>query len=121
MTAVRAAGHRRATARFLRWWDGVMAEVHDPAARPLAERPPDELIALYRRVWAEVSARWGVTLANTVYGLLVMRAGTALLRRWSARAPSCSSACCAGAARTARSPPHAPPSPSPNLPPRYRT
>ncbi|NKZ09179.1 phosphoenolpyruvate synthase, partial [Actinomadura latina] len=86
-TAWRAAGHRRATVRFLRWWDGVMADVHDPAARPLAERPPDELIALYRRVWAEASARWGVTLANGVYGLLVMRAGTALLRRWADAGP----------------------------------
>ncbi|WP_396445815.1 PEP/pyruvate-binding domain-containing protein [Actinomadura sp.] len=83
----RAAGHRRATKRFLRWWDGVMAEVHDPAARPLAERPADELIALYRRVWAEASTRWGVTLANSVYGLLVMRAGTALLRRWADAGP----------------------------------
>ncbi|MFG1855845.1 PEP/pyruvate-binding domain-containing protein [Actinomadura geliboluensis] len=85
--AVRAAGHRRATARFLRWWDGVMADVHDPAARPLAERSPEELIALYQRVWAEASARWGVTLANGVYGLLVLRATTALLRRWADAGP----------------------------------
>ncbi|MGP4024940.1 PEP/pyruvate-binding domain-containing protein [Actinomadura sp. 3N407] len=82
-----AAGHRRATARLLRWWDGLAAEIHDPAARPLAERSPDELIALYRRVWAEVARRWGVTLANGVYGLLVMRAGTALLRRWAGAGP----------------------------------
>uniref|UniRef100_UPI0010416B7D PEP/pyruvate-binding domain-containing protein n=1 Tax=Actinomadura roseirufa TaxID=2094049 RepID=UPI0010416B7D len=81
-----AAGHPRATARMLRWWDGLMAEVHDPA-RPLADRPPEELIALYRRVWAEASARWGVTLANGVYGLLAMRAGTALLRRWADAGP----------------------------------
>jgi pyruvate,water dikinase len=85
--AWRAAGHRRATARFLRWWDGLMAETYDPAARPLAERTPDELIALYRRVWAEMSVRWGVTLANGIYGLLVMRAGTALLRRWAGAGP----------------------------------
>ncbi|WP_433468774.1 PEP/pyruvate-binding domain-containing protein [Spirillospora sp. CA-128828] len=82
-----AAGHRRAIARFLRWWDGLMAEVHDPAARPLDERSPEELIALYRRVWAEVSVRWGVTLANGIYGLLVMRAGIALLRRWADAGP----------------------------------
>ncbi|WP_033331677.1 PEP/pyruvate-binding domain-containing protein [Actinomadura welshii] len=86
-TAWRAAGHRRATARFLRWWDGLMAEMYDPAARPLAERSPEELIALYRRVWAEASVRWGVTLANGIYGLLVMRAGTALLRRWAGAGP----------------------------------
>ncbi|WP_165965394.1 PEP/pyruvate-binding domain-containing protein [Actinomadura bangladeshensis] len=85
--ALRAAGHPRATARFLRWWDGVMDEVHAPAARPLAERPPEELIALYRRVWAEASVRWGVTLANSVYGLLALRAGTALLRRWAGAGP----------------------------------
>lgn len=85
--ALRAAGHPRATARFLRWWDGVMDEVHDPAARPLAERPPEELIALYRRVWAEASVRWGVTLANSVYGLLALRTGTALLRRWADAGP----------------------------------
>ncbi|TDD81247.1 phosphoenolpyruvate synthase [Actinomadura darangshiensis] len=82
-----AAGHRRATAEFLRWWDGLMAEVHDPAARPLAGRSPEELIALYRRMWAEVSVRWGVTLANGLYGLLAMRAGTALLRRWAGAGP----------------------------------
>ncbi|MEU5993385.1 PEP/pyruvate-binding domain-containing protein, partial [Spirillospora sp. NPDC047418] len=85
--ARRAAGHPRAAARFLRWWDGVMAQVDDPAARPLAERPADELIALYRRVWAEASVRWGVTLANSVYGLLALRAGTALLRRWADAGP----------------------------------
>ncbi|NEA24855.1 hypothetical protein, partial [Actinomadura bangladeshensis] len=56
-------------------------------ARPLAERPPEELIALYRRVWAEASARWGVTLANSVYGLLALRTGTALLRRWADAGP----------------------------------
>ncbi|MEU8799827.1 PEP/pyruvate-binding domain-containing protein [Spirillospora sp. NPDC048819] len=90
--AWRAAWHPRATARLLRWWDGLMEEIHDPpavtgSARPLAERSPDELIALYRRVWAEVSRRWGVTLANSVYGLLAMRAGTALLRRWADAGP----------------------------------
>ncbi|WP_344206487.1 PEP/pyruvate-binding domain-containing protein [Actinomadura livida] len=86
-TAWHAAGHRLATARLLRWWDGLMEEVHGPAAPPLAERSPDELIALYRRVWAEVARRWGVTLANGLYGLLVMRAGTALLRRWAGAGP----------------------------------
>ncbi|TDC81126.1 PEP/pyruvate-binding domain-containing protein [Actinomadura sp. 7K507] len=87
LIAWRAAGHRRATARFLRWWDGLIAEIHDPAARPLAERSPDELIVLYRHVWAGVSRHWGVTLANAVYGLLLMRAGTALLRRWADAGP----------------------------------
>ncbi|HLV73168.1 MAG TPA: PEP/pyruvate-binding domain-containing protein [Vulgatibacteraceae bacterium] len=85
--AWRAAGHRRATADLLRWWDGLMEEVHGPAARPLAERSPEELIALHRNVWAEVERRWGVTLANALYGLLVMRAGTALLRRWADAGP----------------------------------
>ncbi|NVI92708.1 PEP/pyruvate-binding domain-containing protein, partial [Actinomadura sp. BRA 177] len=87
MTAVRAAGHRRATARFLRWWDGVMAEVHDPAARPLAERPPDELIALYRRVWAAVSARRGVPLPHTLFGLPSIRHGTPRPRPWAGAGP----------------------------------
>ncbi|XRQ02351.1 PEP/pyruvate-binding domain-containing protein [Actinomadura welshii] len=86
-TAWRAAGHRRATARLLRWWDGLVAEVRDPASPPLADRSPEELVALYRRVWAEASRRWGVTLANALYGLLVMRAGTALLRRWADAGP----------------------------------
>ncbi|WP_433137807.1 PEP/pyruvate-binding domain-containing protein [Actinomadura nitritigenes] len=85
--AWRAAGHRRATVRFLRWWDALMADVRGPASRPLAEYSPDELITLYRWVWAEVSVRWGVTLANGVYGLLLMRAATALLRRWTGAGP----------------------------------
>ncbi|QKG26812.1 PEP/pyruvate-binding domain-containing protein [Actinomadura verrucosospora] len=85
--AWRAAGHRRATVRFLRWWDALMADVRGPASRPLAEYTPDELITLYRWVWAEASVRWGVTLANGVYGLLLMRAATALLRRWAGAEP----------------------------------
>ncbi|MBO2457843.1 PEP/pyruvate-binding domain-containing protein [Actinomadura violacea] len=85
--AWRAAGHRRATVRFLRWWDALMADVRGPAARPLAEYTPDELITLYRWVWAEASVRWGVTLANGVYGLLLMRAATALPRRWAGAGP----------------------------------
>ncbi|HEU5028711.1 MAG TPA: PEP/pyruvate-binding domain-containing protein [Spirillospora sp.] len=85
--AWRAAGHRRATVRFLRWWDALMADVRGPASRPLAEYSPDELITLYRWVWAEVSVRWGVTLANGVHGLLLMRAATALLRRWAGAGP----------------------------------
>ncbi|MFB4297379.1 PEP/pyruvate-binding domain-containing protein [Actinomadura sp. NTSP31] len=85
--AWRAAGHRRATVRFLRWWDALMADVRGPAARPLDAYSPDELITLYRWVWGEVSVRWGVTLANGVYGLLLLRAGTALLRRWTGAGP----------------------------------
>lgn len=81
-----AAGHRRAAKRFLRWWDRLMAEVYD-APGAAADRTADEQIALYRRVWDEAGDRWGVTLANGIYGLLVMRAGTTLLRRWTGGGP----------------------------------
>lgn len=77
-----AVGHPRATRQLLRWWDALMEEVYG-----VDQRSPEELVALYRRVWAEVSERWGITLANAIYGLIVMRVGTALLRRWADAGP----------------------------------
>lgn len=87
IVAWNAAGHRRAAKRFLRWWDRLMAEVYDSTARNIDDLTTTDLIALYRRVWDEAGDRWGVTLANGIYGLLVMRAGTTLLRRWTAGGP----------------------------------
>ncbi|MFI5783090.1 PEP/pyruvate-binding domain-containing protein [Nocardia sp. NPDC051570] len=77
-----AAGHRRRIAQFFRWWDPLMAEVY-----AVEGRSPDDLIALYRRVWAEADRHWGVTLTNTLYTGLALRAGTALLRRWTGGGP----------------------------------
>ena len=87
VVAWHAAGHRRAAKRFLRWWDRLMAEVYDSGGRTIDDMTADELITLYRRVWDEAGRRWGVTLANGIYGLLVMRAGTTLLHRWTGGGP----------------------------------
>ncbi|MBO3749901.1 hypothetical protein J5X84_27795 [Streptosporangiaceae bacterium NEAU-GS5] len=80
--AWRALTHQWANRRFFRWWDGLMAEV-DAVERRSAE----ELVALYRRLWDEAGRRWGVTLVNGLYGLIVLRTGKALLRRWTGAGP----------------------------------
>jgi pyruvate,water dikinase len=87
IVAWHAAGHRRAAKRFLRWWDRFMTEIYNSTDRNIDDLTPTDLIALYRRVWDEAGNRWGVTLANGIYGLLVMRAGTTLLRRWTGGGP----------------------------------
>lgn len=63
---------------FLRWWDAEVAACGD-----LAGRSPEELIALYRGLWAQVGRRWGVTLVNTFFMLAATTATAALLRRWT--------------------------------------
>ncbi|WP_394848774.1 hypothetical protein LZC95_15120 [Pendulispora brunnea] len=63
---------------FLRWWDELMDGAGD-----LSGRTPEELIAFYRSVWAQVSVRWGVTLTNSVYLLLELLALRYLLGKWT--------------------------------------
>lgn len=75
---VRMTRHPNQVRGFLRWWDGLMAETGD-----LSGLTPEELIGCYRRMWSEVSVRWGITLANSIYGMLAVRLTTALLTRWT--------------------------------------
>jgi len=80
--AWRACRHRRESKQLLRWWDALMLEVYGTE-----KRNAEELIALYRRIWDEVSRRWGVTLANSIYGMFTLRFGVSLLRRWADAGP----------------------------------
>ncbi|MGN9809969.1 PEP/pyruvate-binding domain-containing protein [Micromonospora sp. BQ11] len=75
---LRALRHPAQVRAFLRWWDGVLAD-----ADTLDGRSPEQLIDFYRRLWSAVSARWGVTLTNSMYGLLIVTALRQLLDRWA--------------------------------------
>ncbi|MGI5185659.1 PEP/pyruvate-binding domain-containing protein [Dactylosporangium sp. CA-152071] len=77
-TLLRATRHPRQAREFLRWWDGVMADAGD-----LSGRTPHQLVAAYRELWAAMSVRWGVTLTNSIYGLLAVKALMRLLDRWA--------------------------------------
>jgi len=65
--------------RFLRWWDALAA---DSAA--LENCSTDELIARYRRMWAEAEQRWGTTMVTTYFMLATLASTNALLNRWVA-------------------------------------
>jgi rifampicin phosphotransferase len=64
--------------RFLRWWDGLVA-----GTARLEDQSPGELIALYRRLWAQVGRRWGVTLVSSFFLLGCATLTSALVRRWA--------------------------------------
>jgi pyruvate,water dikinase len=69
--------HQAEVREFLRWWDGIAA------AERVDEAGPEELVVYYRRLWAQVADRWGVTLTNSILGIVVVQALDALLRRWA--------------------------------------
>jgi pyruvate,water dikinase len=71
--------HPRAMRRFLRWWDAFYESAGD-----LSGRRPDELIALYRAMWAEAGVRWAPTLVNTSYLMMCLRLTDLVLARWCA-------------------------------------
>ena len=77
--ARRILGHPRAVRDFLRWWDETAATATDV----IEGSEPAALVDLYRRLWAQVGAHWGVTLTNTIYSVLVGRTLDSLLRRWA--------------------------------------
>lgn len=74
--AVRCAAHPRRVREFLRWWDDHHARLDVSALSP------SEVVAEYRRLWAQVSDRWGVTLVNGVFLFTVTWAVNSLLRAW---------------------------------------
>ena len=65
--------------RFLRWWDDLVA-----GTAGLENYSPDELTALYRRLWVQVGLRWGVTLVSSFFLLGCATLTSALVRRWAA-------------------------------------
>ncbi|NIE82521.1 MULTISPECIES: PEP/pyruvate-binding domain-containing protein [unclassified Burkholderia] len=75
---LRRMRHAAQVREFLGWWDALMREAGD-----LSGHAPDQLIAFYRRMWAQVGVRWGVTLTNSLYAMLELRVFKALLRRWT--------------------------------------
>ena len=77
-TLCRAARHPRQVRAFLRWWAGVFAD-----SAELSGLTAPQLVDRYRRIWSAVSVRWGVTLTNSVYGMLAVRTVTHLLDRWA--------------------------------------
>ncbi|MGW7459662.1 PEP/pyruvate-binding domain-containing protein [Streptomyces sp. NPDC054797] len=79
--AWRTALHPWQVKRFLSWWDRQMTEINTVGDTP------EELIALYRRVWERAERQWGITLVNGLIALVVLRSGTALLRRWTGLGP----------------------------------
>ncbi|MFD8322621.1 PEP/pyruvate-binding domain-containing protein [Kitasatospora purpeofusca] len=79
--AWRSALHPWQVKSFLRWWDRQMAE-----AETIGDSP-EELIAFYRRLWERAGERWGVTLVNAFIALVVLGAGSVLLRRWTGEGP----------------------------------
>ncbi|MDH6108794.1 phosphohistidine swiveling domain-containing protein [Kitasatospora sp. MAP12-15] len=70
--------HPRAVREFLRWWDTVRAD-----ATAIDAHTPEELVVFYRRLWAEVATRWGVTLTNSVFLGAAAVGLDGLLRRWA--------------------------------------
>jgi phosphohistidine swiveling domain-containing protein len=76
--AIRLARLPGSVRRFLRWWDRLADEAGD-----MDGWPPGELIAFYRRLWAEVGRRWGITLVNTFFLLGCATLTSALVRRWA--------------------------------------
>lgn len=77
---VRIARHRGAVHAFRDWWERTAERYSDPALDALS---PDQLIATYRYVWAEVDERWGITLVNGFFLTAATGAAGALLRRWA--------------------------------------
>jgi pyruvate,water dikinase len=77
-TLARTSRHFRQVRSFLTWWDQTAAEGSD-----LESLDAEALIAFYRRLWAQVGVHWGVTLTNTILGILPGAAYDRLLRRWT--------------------------------------
>lgn len=73
-----AARFPRELRNFLTWWDGQHA-----AGMELARLPADDIVALYRRVWAEAERHWGVTILAGYLGLAVYAVATLLVQRWT--------------------------------------
>jgi rifampicin phosphotransferase len=74
---LRLAAHPRRVRDFLRWWDGYHGRLEVDGLSP------SEVVAEYRRLWTEVSERWGITLVNGVFLFTATWAVNGLLARWA--------------------------------------
>jgi pyruvate,water dikinase len=81
--AVVFARHPGSVRDFLSWWDGVAGQFAalDEAAGP-AGPPVDDLVTLYRTMWAEVGVRWGITLVNGYIPTVGLKIFNVLRDRW---------------------------------------
>jgi len=77
-TLLRSARHFRQVREFLARWDRTAADAGD-----LESLDAEALVAFYRRLWAEAGTQWGVTLTNTVLGILPAAGYESSLRRWT--------------------------------------
>jgi pyruvate,water dikinase len=68
---------------FLRWWDGYHGELAEAANG--TDHSPESLADEYRRLWAQVGRRWGVTLVNGIFLFKATAATTRLTARWVLR------------------------------------
>lgn len=73
-----AARFPRRLRNFLAWWDD-----QHTAGMELPQLPADEIVATYRRVWAEAEHHWGVTILASYLGLAVYAASILLAQRWT--------------------------------------
>jgi pyruvate,water dikinase len=64
--------------RFLSWWDAQ----HILGAN-LSQKPTEEVIETYRRVWSEAESRWGITILSGYLALVGYVAANALVQRWT--------------------------------------
>jgi pyruvate,water dikinase len=64
--------------RFLSWWDAQHA-----VGDELSQKPVDEVIEMYRRVWSEAEARWGIPILAGYLALAGYVAASVLVQRWT--------------------------------------
>ncbi|GLZ29812.1 phosphoenolpyruvate synthase [Lentzea sp. NBRC 105346] len=63
--ALLAIRHPLAHRAFLRWWDGFAAEQQ-------CDGDAETLVRTYRTMWAEAGRRWGVTIVNSYFALVLL-------------------------------------------------
>lgn len=64
--------------KFLSWWD-----TQHILGAELSQKPAEEIIETYRRVWAEAESRWGITILASYLSLVGYVAASALVQRWT--------------------------------------
>jgi pyruvate,water dikinase len=75
--ALRMTGHPRRIREFFAWWDDRHAQLD------VSKMGPSEVVAEYRKLWTELTERWGITLVNGVFLASATWAANGLLERWA--------------------------------------
>ena len=73
-----AVSFPRKLRRFLSWWDAQHI-----LGTGLSQKPVEEVIETYRRVWSEAGSRWGITILAGYLSLAGCVAATVLVKRWT--------------------------------------